>query len=409
MTRFLFVNQHYAPDVASTGQHLADLAEWLVARGHRVAVITSSAGYEGGRVAAPRRERRNGVDVLRVRATALGRGGTLARLVDYASFHLLAGARTLAGARRADVVVTLTTPPLLGVWGEFARRIGRVRHVAFLMDLHPDAEIALGMLDAESWVGRALRAAQRWIVANADAGVVLGRHMAQRLVDDGVPRERLETIPIWSAGVNVEDANGVAELRAERGWSERFVAMYSGNAGHVHRFDEFLAAAERLEREAPHVLFAFVGGGPRRPELERRARGRRNIEFRPYVPRAELARSLAAADVHLVSLEAAAAGVSIPGKLIGILAAGRPVVFVGPRASEPFESVEASGAGFALEPGGDVARALVALARDPDECRRMGALGRAWFERHHSEERACADWTRLLERVASGAAREVLA
>ena len=37
----LFVNQHYWPDVASTGQHLADLAEHLAAAGHEVSVLAS--------------------------------------------------------------------------------------------------------------------------------------------------------------------------------------------------------------------------------------------------------------------------------------------------------------------------------------------------------------------------------
>lgn len=406
MARFLFLNQHYAPDVASTGQHLTDLAEELVVAGHEVDVVASRAAYEGGRLDAPRRETRNGVRVRRVGATSFGRGSTLGRLVDYASFHTLVGLRTLLRRRRPDVVVTLTTPPLLGVWGELARRLRRVRHVPFLMDLHPDAEIALGMLERESFLGRVLRAGQRVPVSRSTRAVVLGPYMAARLVSDGVPAERLVTIPIWSDGDELARPAGAAELRARHGWTDAFVVMYSGNAGRVHRFDEFLRAAAVLAERAPEVRFAFVGGGPRRAALERRVarEGLGNVEFHGYVPREELAASLAAADVHLASLEPAAAGVSVPGKLVGILAAARPVVFVGPRASESFETVVESGAGVAVEPDGDVVEPLLRLRGDAALRARMGRDGRAWFERHHSRRVACGAWRELLEEVAAGRA-----
>ena len=40
LTRLLLVNQHYYPDVASTGQHLTDLAEYLAQEGYLVEVLT---------------------------------------------------------------------------------------------------------------------------------------------------------------------------------------------------------------------------------------------------------------------------------------------------------------------------------------------------------------------------------
>ena len=111
MPRFLFFNQHYAPDVASTGQHLTDLAESLVAKGHQVEVVASRSDYNGGRLDAPRREVRNGVEVRRIRSTSFGRGRNLGRVIDYASFHARIGFEAIIGRKRPDVVVTLTTPP----------------------------------------------------------------------------------------------------------------------------------------------------------------------------------------------------------------------------------------------------------------------------------------------------------
>jgi hypothetical protein len=110
----LFVNQHYAPDVAATGQCLADLAEYLVDVGYHVDVLAGHTRYDAGQVEAPARETRNGVRVRRVATTHFGRRTNLGRVVDYASFYLAVLARLLFG-RRYDGVVFLTTPPLIAL------------------------------------------------------------------------------------------------------------------------------------------------------------------------------------------------------------------------------------------------------------------------------------------------------
>src|ERR671937_3143071 len=108
----LFVNQHYYPDVASTGQHLTDLGEYLASEGYRVEVLTGKGKYLAGHMQAPSREERNGVLIRRVRTTSFGRARHLGRLIDYLSFYLYVLASILF-RRRREGVVFLTTPPLL--------------------------------------------------------------------------------------------------------------------------------------------------------------------------------------------------------------------------------------------------------------------------------------------------------
>ncbi|HEX8903408.1 MAG TPA: glycosyltransferase, partial [Longimicrobiaceae bacterium] len=108
----VFLNRFYWPDVAATGQMLADLAEDLAAAGWKVTVVTSRTGYhaEGGPL--PREEVHNGVRIVRVRATRFGRGRIAGRVGDYASY--LAGAfLRLLRIPRPDLVVAMTDPPFL--------------------------------------------------------------------------------------------------------------------------------------------------------------------------------------------------------------------------------------------------------------------------------------------------------
>jgi glycosyltransferase involved in cell wall biosynthesis len=406
VARILLVNQYYWPDFASTGQHLTDLAEHLVRAGHEVRVLASRGRYFEGRGQAPVREERNGVRIRRVRATSFGKRRTLGRLTDYATFHLLLGAHVVF-QRWADVVVTLTTPPLLGFWGGVARLLGGPKHVAFLMDLHPDAEVEQGMLRRNSPVGRLLAGLDAWTLRRAERCVVLGPYMGRRVVRKGVSPARITEIPVWSDGAEiVPEPHATNAVRRRLGWERRFVVLYSGNAGVVHGFSELLEAAAELDRTDPDVLFAFVGGGPRTAEIRERvaSQGLTNVEFHPYVEREELSSSLAAGDVHFLSLRPPHVGVAVPGKLYGILAAGRPLLFVGAAECESADTVRASGAGFALEPGqgAELARRIRALRDDPADVARRGRLARAYFEAHHDREPVCEAWRALLEEITGG-------
>lgn len=422
MAHVVFCNQYYFPDVASTGQHLTDLAEHLVGCGHQVTVVCSSSRYtrrgEGSgpdatgtrgtarSARAPAHEVRNGVTIRRVRGPGFGRRYALGRMADYLCFHLLAGLALLRAARRADIVVTLTTPPLLGVWGALAQAWMGVRHVAFVMDLHPDAEFELGVLRRESFTGRTLAWLDAWALRRADRCVVLGRYQGERLRAKGVVRERLAVIPIWNRADEVAPVSHAENpLRSRRGWQDRFVALYSGNAGLAHSFEEIVEAAERLQTSEPDVLFAFSGGGPRLPEVraEAQRRGLANIVFLDYVARDELRLALAAADVHLVTLRRALAGVAVPSKVYAAMASGRPVVYVGPRRSEVAESLTAADAGLVCRPddGVALADALARLRHDPGLCAEMGRRGRAHFLRHHEQQVCCELWREELDDLAA--------
>ena len=406
MIRLLFVNAHYYPDLASTGQHLTDLAEYLAGRGYDVSVLTSRGKYVAGRVEAPPRERRNGVGVTRARATTFGRGSHLGRLVDYASFYGHVLLRLLRSPLEVRVVF-LTTPPLLAFVGRVARLLRGVRYGIWSMDLHPDAEFAAGMLDPRGLLGRFLEWANATGYRQADFVVDLGRYMKRRLVAKGVAPERMHTVHVWSRVEEIEptprDENRLLddlELRT------RFVVMYSGNAGLVHDFDSVLEAMRMLAGD-PRIYFLFVGGGPQRKLIEDFAseHGVRNFSYRDYFPRGLLRYSLAAADVHLVTLRQPFAGIAVPGKLYGIMASGRPALFVGPEQCESAEAIRDAGCGVVVDPavvaspGVAVVETLRRWASADEERARLGRAGREAFLARYERVRNCDEFETVIQRA----------
>lgn len=403
----LFVNQHYAPDVAATGQCLADLTEHLVRDGYEVEVLAGRTNYDAGRVEAPAREVRNGVHVTRVSTTAFGRTTHLGRVIDYASFYVGVLVRLLFG-KRYDGVVFLTTPPLISIVGRVARALRGQRYAIWSMDLHPEAEIAAGMLAERSTVARALAWLDARAYRGADFVIDLGAYMRERVLRKGVPASRARTINIWGGRGDSTPVIGPNPLTTHLGLEDRFVVMYSGNAGIVHDFGAIFQAMREL-RDDPRVFFLFVGDGPRRAEVEAFARAEsiENFVYRDYFPRELIRHSLSVADVHLISLRQEFVGISVPSKLYGAMASARPIIFIGPRACETADAIRDARCGITVDPrsDGDVAagKRLAEILRGWADVRsvreELGARGRCAFLERYDHQLSCASFETVVRSV----------
>ena len=127
--------------------------------------------------------------------------------------------------------------------------------------------------------------------------------------------------------------------------------------------------------------------------------------YRGYFPREQLRHSLSVGDAHLISLRPQFVGISVPGKLYGIMASGRPAIFVGPERSESGETVLESECGIVVDPasegaaGGAGARIVETVrgwAERPEVAAAMGARGREAFLSSYEREACCEEWGRVI-------------
>jgi glycosyltransferase involved in cell wall biosynthesis len=391
----LFVNAHYYPDIAATAHHLTDLSEYLVAAGHSVEICTSRGKYVAGRMQAEESEVRNGVRIARVRSTSRGRGTTLGRLLDYTSFHLQAMRATL-GPRKYRGVVFLTTPPLLSFVGWLGRLLRGRRYAIWSMDLHPEAEVAAGMLKRGSTLGRLLFWANGRGYRSADFVIALGPYMRERILAQGTKAERIEIVPVWVDGNEITPAPRAENpLVSELGLEGKFVVAYIGNAGLAHDFGDLLEAMRAL-KDHSRIYFVFIGDGPQRARIEAYAaeHGIENFMYRDYYPRERINSVYGLADVHVVTLGAPFVGIAIPTKCYVSMATARPVLFVGPDRSETADAIRNAEGGAVVDPAVPGApERIAALLRewsdDPAEAERMGAHGRAHVLENFGREANC--------------------
>jgi colanic acid biosynthesis glycosyl transferase WcaI len=407
--RVVFVNRYFSPDESATSRMLSDLAFRLVERGVSVAVVTSRQLYENPRAALPAQETINGVTVYRVSTATRGRSHLLGRALDYLSFHAAAGIALLRILMPGDVVVAKTDPPLISLIVSSAAALRGALLVNWLQDLFPEVATVLTPGLIPTWLERWLIAARNRSLRRAAMNVVLGEGMRQRLLAAGVAAERVQIVPNWA-----DPAAVVPRLAAESatrlrlGLGGRFVIGYSGNLGRAHEFDTLIEAA-RLLRGDSGFAFLITGGGAKADALRRavQAEGLDSFFFQGYQPAELLSDSLAAADVHFVSLLPALEGLIVPSKIYGILAAGRPALFIGATSGDLGRLVTAEGCGVAVAVGDSehLAAELVSLRNSPARLESMGSKARELALSRYTSEHAVADWLRFLEAIAPAAIR----
>lgn len=389
--RLAVVCQVYYPDAQSTSQLLAELLPEIGRNGTAVTILT---GFPfGTRASPPKRETIAGVDVRRTGLRFLDyRAGVVRRALHYGCY-LLGCTLQLCRLPRGTLVLGVTNPPFLPVWLWLVSRLRGSRYSLMLQDIYPDGLEAVGRLAPGGVVATAWRSANRRAFARACHILVLGRDMAERVSTRyGVPQHRIGYFPHWSlSGVRpeIEPADTALHRRLELG--EKFIVQYSGNMGLWHDIDGIVDAAALL-RKREDVIFLLIGAGLRRRSAQERADrlGLRNLIWLEYQPRETLADSLACCHVALVSQRPGLAGVAVPCKIYGILAAGRPVVAMVPAGSEIDRVISEESCGITIQPGdGDgLAAAIVRLKEDRGELLRMGAAARRAAKEKYTLDRA---------------------
>jgi colanic acid biosynthesis glycosyl transferase WcaI len=399
----LVLSQVYLPDPASVGQHMADVASAMAARGWRTVVLTADRGYDDPTQRFPRLEQLACVEVRRLPFSSFGKRSIVMRVLGGLSFALQA---VWVGLRigRIDRVLVSTSPPLAQLAALVVCRIRRAPLTLWVMDLNPDQMIALKLLRPGHPVVKVFEWLNRRVFARARDVIVLDRFMAERVLAKLDVSDKLTVLPPWPhedhVGPTPKQDN---PFRREHGLDGKFVVMYSGNHGPSNPLTTVLDAALRL-RDDPRFAFVFVGGGIGKSEVD--AVAGPTILSLPYQPLDRLRYSLSAADVHLVTIGDDVVGIVHPCKVYGAMAVARPILLVGPDRSHVGDLLAREEIGWRVAHG-DVDGLITLLRslaeRDALHLLEMGQRARRALHRGLSKDELCGRLCDILEQGSAAA------
>lgn len=410
--KLLIYAHYYAPDVASTGQILKELAEGMLDV-FDITVICVVPSY-GGKIDPEYRRNRfyyeeiNGVHVIRVRVPEFDKTNKLSRIRNIAAYAVRAALATFQ-VKNVDYVFSISQPPilggLLGVWGKLTRR---ARFIYNIQDFNPEQVIAVNYT-RNPLILKTAMTLDKFSCRRADKVIVVGRDMVdtlkRRFQQNKLPRyafinnwvDEKELYPLPA------DDPQVTAFRRKYGLENKYVIMYSGNLGLYYDLENLIRVIKEFRKgrtmdgriengplttDGREVVFAFVGAGSMKRRLEKYKEKHHidNVIFIPYQKKEELIYSLNAADVHWCVSAKGIKGVSVPSKLYGCLAVQKPVIGVMEPGAEARLIMEEIGCGYVCDPGDyeHVARHVRWFIEHAgsEEVTEMGRRGREYLEKN---------------------------
>jgi colanic acid biosynthesis glycosyl transferase WcaI len=196
-------------------------------------------------------------------------------------------------------------------------------------------------------------------------------------------------------------------LLKSTGLQKKFVIQYSGNMGRTHGLEVILDAAHRLREERVFHFF-LIGSGAKFRGVEaavsRSQSG--NVTLLPWQPREELADTLNACDVAIVSFIRGISGISVPSRMYNVMAAGKPLIAVADEDSEVAMVVREECIGWVVPP--DDTEALVRAIKEAHSkkalLKQMGVRARQ-ASLGYSLENVLLSYRRLFASLETGAAK----
>ena len=360
--------------------------------GHEVTVVTGFPNHPTGIIRPEyrgmwmKRERIEGIDLLRTWVYCAPNKGFLRRVLNFLSFFfssfILGGLFT----KRPDVVIG-TSPQFfcaLAAW--LLSRWKRAPFVFEVRDIWPQSAIELGALRNHHLI-RVLESIEQYLYRAATLIVVVAESTRPYLHERGIDDAKIVVIP---NGIDFRFLQSAvkrpAEIRDAHGWRDSFLVSYIGTHGMSHALDTVLATARQLE-DHPDIHFLLVGEGAEKDRLLQLADdlGLRNITFLKEQPRESLPAFYRASDIGLVTLRRLPIFTKVlPSKLFELMGAGCPIICS--VEGEAAQLVERSGAGVCIEPENpDVLReAILQLRARPAERQRMSRSGETFARTNYS-------------------------
>lgn len=393
MKKKLLIYAHYFyPDVASTGQILAELAEGMI-DAFDITVICVVPSYSGVIEEKYKTKRiyiedYKGIKLVRVRVPEFKKSNKVSRIKNLLAYFFNSLIAT-SKIEKQDYIYTISQPPILGgVLGVLGKWIKGGKLIYNIQDFNPEQTIAVGYAKNKLLLNTVM-AVDKFSCKNSDKVIVVGRDMQEtlknRFNNKKVPSNVFINNWINEKEIYPLDQNHpkIVAFKEKYNLKDKFIIMYSGNIGLYYDLENIIKViGEFKDRE--DVVFAFIGDGTVKSKIEEYVTNNNlnNVTFIPYQDKADLIYSLNAADIHWVVNAKGIKGVSVPSKLYGVMAAGKPVLGVLDEGSEARLIVEECNCGVCIEPGNykEISRNIEYILNNKELIKSLGQNGRKYLE-----------------------------
>lgn len=403
--KVLVYSANFAPEPTGIGKYSGEMAVWLAARGHEVRAISAPPYYPNWQVSPGyrwpifRRESWHGVDVWRAPLWVPKAPNGIKRILHLISFALTSFPVALRQLFwRPDLVICVAPAFVCAPAALLVGRLSGARIWLHLQDFEVDIAFRMKLLRG-ALLQRLILRMERWFLRRFDNVSSISSRMIKRLLEKGVPQERICFFPNWVDIGHIKPSGHHDRYRSQLGIAEdAVVVLFSGSLGGKQGLMVVPAVARHLA-DRHDIVFVICGDGVIKPRLQAACAGLIGTRFIPLQPFDRLGELLCMADIHLLPQSKDAEDLVLPSKLSGMLASGRPVIATCHVGTELHAVV--STCGIVVEPE-DTTALAGAICRLADDARLRASLGqcaRAYAEANFERD---AVLERVFGRIDSG-------
>jgi glycosyltransferase involved in cell wall biosynthesis len=359
----LYLHQYFVPPDGAGGTRSYEMARRLVRAGHRVTLVTSSAGFPDsyGEIRGIRSFVLGGIDLRVLHVPYSNRFSYPRRMLAFLLFSLKTILQVLK-VQDVDLVFASSTPLTIVIPGLAAKIRHRCPMVFEVRDLWPELPIAVGALRNPVLIGLA-RQMEKLAYRSSARVVALSPGMAAGVARAGYPAAQIATIPNSCDVELFRDNSGRNDfLRKHPQFISGRLVSYAGTFGLINGVWYLAEIAAAMRTIDPEIKFVAIGQGREEEQIIQRARELqvlgKNFWVLPPMEKKFMPQVLGASTVALsLVIDLPAIWNNSANKFFDALAAGCPIV-INHRGWQA-DFIENTGAG------------LVIPARDPEKAARL--------------------------------------
>lgn len=367
-----------------------DICSTFVELGHSVTIITGLPNYpnikipEKYKIKENRYENFYGVNVVRV--GIIPRGGVIKLFLNYVSFMVNACIKIIGmDISKFDIIyVYQTSPVTMIVPALLAKFKAKIPVLVYCCDVWPDS-VCNKISNKKSLLFRCIKWLSAKLYQAADRIAITSKPFCGYLVDVcGVDAKNIFYIPQHCEDIyltyNDEVDNDCVDF------------AFLGNIGFAQNCEIIIEAVERIKTHKKFMVH-FVGDGSNIDKIKQMVAEKGfadRVIFHGRFPVSEMKQFYALADAFLLTLKSSSAiGLTMPSKLQGYMAAGKPIVAaihtIGGAAQEV---IHQANCGKSVD--SDDAQGLALLMSDAienfTEYKMLGKNGREYFLQHFTKD-----------------------
>lgn len=402
--KILIIADVYPPEVSSAASLIQELSQGLAARGDEVIVATTHPKhYLADKSLAGKFDEfmdEGGIKVIRIKTPPLKKVNFIIRGVSQLllPFLVFRKARKYAG-KNLDGVIVYSPPVTLPIAGALIKRKYGAKFLLNLQDIFPQNAIDLGILKNGLAI-KFFEAIEKFAYKSADVITFHSAGGRKFLIEKKhVPENKIVTLENW---IDLGEYGRPAQkdFRKIYGLEGKKIFLFAGIMGPAQGM-EFLVEVANKVKDIENTVFLLVGDGMEKPKVAAAMEryGLKNISLQGFVSKEDYPDLAAIADVGIVCLSSQNKTPFVPGKFLGYMAAGKPILAFLNKESDAFELVSKTNCGLASV-AGDMETAEKNIrelaAKSEQEMATMGQHGREYAEKNLSLEFAVSKIRGLL-------------